>query len=627
MALRIRRANHLYESFQYVIEQWRETDTMGTIRVADYITTTLADSGLDTAFAVTGGMAMHMNDALGAEKRIRTVYCHNEQAATHSAEGYAHISMRPALVSVTAGPGAINALTGVFGAFVDSMPMLVIAGQARKDLLRSSYHLDSIRQIGEQETDSVALARNVCKYARRIDNPERIRFELEKALHLAVTGRPGPCWLEIPLDVQASMIDPGTLVRFRHAMPEAPDLCAKAESLVERWKQAKRPLLVVGPGVREDHASASLETALTRLGCPVVGAGPIDSITNDHPQYAGRIGTLGTRAGNLAVQNADLIVFVGMRCYLGLVTYNWPMFGRHAHKVVVDDDVAEFDKPCQISDEAVVAGARHFLDALGKAAASFDGSRHARWLSDCRARVNAFPPVSDTMRHVREDGRINPYWFTEELFARLRRDDVIAACNASSSIIPLQAGWIREGQRFFSNLGSGAMGFGLPAAIGAATVPGVRRVIGLVGDGSLMMNIQELQTLSHLRLPVILVIYENDGYVSIIQSQRNFFHRESGCGPLSGVTCPDFCRVAEAFGLPAVTVSGADFQKQLDSALSVDGPLVVVARLDPDQGFEPKVAARRLPDGRMVSSYPEDMSPFLPRDELNRHLVHPLEDE
>jgi acetolactate synthase-1/2/3 large subunit len=598
------------------------------MRVADYLIKTLADHNVDTAFLVTGGMAMHLDDALACEPRIKSICCHHEQATTYAAEGYGHVLGRPALVSVTAGPGAINSLTGVFGAYVDSVPMIVLAGQAKRELTRSAYNFGlAMRQLGEQEVDSVAMASPVTKYANRVMDPSRVRFEIEKALFISTSGRPGPVWLEIPLDVQSSIIEPDALPPYKPCLPPPFDLGPLAKKIVDRFNEALRPLIVVGPGVCEGGSTADFELVAKRLGCPLVGAGPQDALTTDHPQYAGRIGALGTRAGNLAVQNADLIVFVGIRCYLSQITYNWPALGRHAHKIMVDEDPAEFEKPCQIADEAVPVSAKPFLSALAAAAEGFDPKPKASWLNDCRQRVKEFPPVSESMRTVLPNGRINPYWFIEELCARLTANDVLATSNASAGLLPIQAGSSTRGQRFFSNLGSGAMGFGLPAAIGAALAASGRRVICFEGDGSLMMNMQELQTLAHLKLPIILVVLENDGYVSIRQTQRGFFGRELGSGPQSGVTFPDFGKIAQAFGLPSLDVSGPDFRAQIDQALKSDGPLVMVAHLDPDQPFEPKVASRKLPDGTMVSSPPEDMSPFLPRETLRSNFMYPLEED
>lgn len=598
------------------------------MRLSDYVMKTLADKGVDTAFLVTGGMAMFLNDALADEPRIQPICCHHEQGAAYAGEGYGHFTGRPALVCVTAGPGAINSLSGVFGAYVDSVPMIVLAGQTKSELLRSTYNfVPNPRQLGEQEVDSVAMAAPVTKYANRVTDPSRVRFELEKAFFIATSGRPGPVWLEIPTDVQSASVEPETLASFKEYFSPPQDLSSIAGDIVFRWKKALRPLVVIGQGVREAGAILDFERAVGQLGCPVVAAGPIDGVTADHPQYAGRIGGLGTRAGNITLQNSDFILFVGFRCYLTQVTYNWQAMGRNAHKIMVDDDPLEFEKPCQIGDELVLAETKQFLEALAKAGSDYDASIQADWLKNCRELVNKFPPVSAEMRVVSSDGRINPYFFVEELFKRLTENDIVVSSNASSSIIPIQAGAFRRGQRFFSNLGCGAMGFGLPAAIGTAVAVKNRRVVAFEGDGSLMMNLQELETLVSNRLNIIVIIFENNGYVSIKNTQKGFFGRELGCGPDSGVSLPDFNKIAVAFGIPSLEVSGRDFQKQLDRIVGSTGPLVLVARLDPEQPFEPKVASRRLDDGTIVSSPPEDMSPFLPREELLPLLFNPLKED
>jgi acetolactate synthase-1/2/3 large subunit len=598
------------------------------MRIADYLIKTLADRGLDTVFLVTGGMAMHLNDALAGESRFNAFCCHHEQAASFAAEGYGHITGKPALVCVTAGPGTTNVLSGVYSAYVDSLPMVILAGQAKRELIRSTYNFtQSLRQIGEQEVDSVALATPLTKYAVRVSDPERIRFELEKALFLATNGRPGPVWLEIPLDVQTLEIDPISLPSFKPYLEPSPDLTGVAQSIITRFEKSLRPLIVAGPGVGEEGATSCLETIAKNIGCPLVGAGPQDAVTTDNSQYAGILGSVGTRAGNINVQNADLLLFVGMHCYLQLVTYNWQSLGRNAHKILIENDPAEAQKPCQIADEIVIADTKRFLSVLSELSCNYGSKKHSDWLADCKKKVALFPPVLSSMRSVLPDGRINPYWFIEELFSRLSGDDVIVAGNASSVIVPIQAGGTKKGQRFFSNIGCGAMGFGLPAAIGAAVASGGKRTISLVGDGSVMMNLQELQTIVHHQLPILLVILENSGYVSIRQTQRNYFNREIGSGPESGVSFPDFAKLAQVFGLQSFDISGSDFKTDLDMALSCQGPAVIVAHLDPDQPFEPKVASRRLPNGQLVSSSVEDMSPLLPRDELNRLLVHPLESD
>jgi acetolactate synthase-1/2/3 large subunit len=598
-----------------------------SVRAADFIMGYLAGKGVDTAFLVTGGMAMHLNDALALEPRLRTICCHNEQACSLAAEGYGHHSGRPALLSVTAGPGSVNALPGIYGAFVDSIPMIALAGQSKREVIRPTYNLTNVlRQIGEQEVDSVALAASITKYAQRITDPAHLRYELEKAFHLATTGRPGPVWLEIPLDIQAASIDPDNLAAFKIPSSAFINFSQTAAAISKSLSTAKRPLIVVGPGVRlsGDEAVLDLMAAAKSIGCPMVAAGPQDSLSTEHPAYAGEMGNLGTRAGNLAVQNADLLLFVGMRCYLHLVTYNWAMLGRHAHKIMVEEDPAEFLRPSQIADEIVAAPTAPFLAALAKACQGLDPSPIAGWLSDCRRRLALFPAVPQRLKTVLPNGRVNPYFLISELCSRLGPGDTLVTGNGSAGLIPIQAGARPEGLRLFTNQGSGSMGFGLPAGLGAATAAPDRRIVVLDGDGSLMMNLQELQTLVHHKFRVILIILDNDGYASIRQTQKNNFGHMIGTDPSSGLSCPDFLKVAEAFGLKAMEVSGPDFAEKLELGLKAPTPFVMVARIDPDQPFEPKVAARRLPDGTMVSSPMEDMSPHLSREELAENLEYDL---
>jgi acetolactate synthase I/II/III large subunit len=597
------------------------------MRLADYVIGFLADRAIDTAFLVTGGAAMHLNDALAGEARMQTICCHHEQAAAIASEGYARIEGRPCLLQVTAGPGSINAMTGVFGAYVDSIPMIVVSGQAKRELLRSTHGLlPSLRQLGEQEVDTVGIVTPIVKYVCQINDPSRIRYEMEKAFHLATSGRPGPVWLDIPSDVQAASVEPDELAAFRPMTADAADMAPRAETLVEQWQAAERPLLVVGPGVREAGAVDDLERIVRRLGCPVVVAGPQDALATTHPQYAGRMGVFGSRAGNICVQNADLILFVGVRFYLHLVSYNWAALGRTAHKISLEEDPIETERPNAIADEYIVAETAPFLATLAHATEGFDGTTHADWLAWCRQRVEQLPAVVDAMRTVSADDRVNPYWFMEELFRRMEDDDMVVTGNASAALISMQAGQTRRGQRIFSNQGCGAMGYGLPAAIGAAIgAGGDRRVICLVGDGSVMMNLQELQTVAHHQLPIVIVVVNNNGYVSIQQTQRNFFGRLIGSDAAHGVSFPDFVRVAESFGIPARRVSGAQFASQLDDVMSHRGPLLVDAIIDEAQGYEPRITSTRLADGSFVSAEPDNMFPFLSPEELASHRFAPDE--
>lgn len=598
------------------------------VTASTFIFDFLACKGVTQAFLFTGGMAMHLNDALASEERIRTVCCHHEQACSLAAEGYAHVTGRPALVQVTAGPGSLNAMTGVFGAYVDGLPMIVISGQAKRETTCAAYGLvGQLRQAGEQEAQIVPMARSVTKYAVSIHDPSRIRYELEKAWHKAVSGRPGPVWLEIPVDVQGMRIEPETLPAFHLPFVPPADLSGVARNVAQAIASARRPVLVAGPGLRVSGAVESFCSLAERLRCPVLCAGTLDIIQKEHPLYAGGIGNVGTRAGNIAVQNADLLVFLGVTMHLTMTTYNWKAMGRNAHKIVVEADASECERPQYIADETILAETLPFVRELNAACDEEGVSVDAQWTAFCRERVYRLPAVPERLHTLDAAGRINPYWFAEELFLQLGDGDIVTPGNASAGVTAQQAGSLRPGQRLIANFGNGPMGMAVPAAIGAACGAPGRRIICLDGDGSFMLNMQELATVSYHSLPILIFIYNNNGYMSIRQTQRNFFRKQIGTGPKNGLGFPSFEGVAAAFGLPYARIAGTAWQEQLGVALKTRGPLLVEVMLDPEQGFEPKISSRKLEDGRMISLPPEDMFPFLPREELQQHLLFTLDDE
>lgn len=595
------------------------------MNVSKYIFQTLITKKINTAFLFTGGMAMHLNDALASEQRINTICCHHEQACALAAEGYAHVTGRPALVQVTSGPGALNAMTGVFGAFVDGLPMIVISGQSKRETLCATYGLvGQLRQAGEQEAQIVPMVRSITKYAVSITDPTRIRYEMEKACHIAVTGRPGPVWIEVPVDVQAMQVDAGSLPGFHMPVIPPADLNGVAGQVAAAIAAAERPLLVAGPGLRVAHAVEDFRTLAERLHCPVLCAGTLDIIQKGHPLYAGGIGNVGTRAGNINIQNADLLIFLGVTMHLTMTTYNWKAMGKNARKVVVECDASESERPQYIGDETIVAATKPFVQALDVACASSGVSVNSEWLEFCRERVRLLPAVPDHLHSMDPQGRINPYWFAEELFKCLKDGDVIVPSNASAGVTTQQAGSLRPGQRLIANFGNGPMGMAIPAAIGASTAAPEKRIICLEGDGSFMLNMQELATIRQNNLPIIVFIYNNNGYMSIRQTQRNFFKRQLGTGPDTGLGFPNFEGVASAFGIPYRRISGENWQEALALALDQSGPLLIEAMLDPEQGFEPKISSRKLANGSMISLPPEDMFPFLDREELQKHLLFPL---
>ena len=597
------------------------------IRVADYIFRTLADHGARHVFLVTGGGAMHLNDALGREPRLTYVCNHHEQASTMAAEGYARIAGTFGVACVTSGPGGINALNGVFGAFTDSIPMIVISGQMKRETLMRTYGLTGrLRQLGDQEVDIVRMAEGVTKYAVCLTEPDLVRYHLERALHLAVSGRPGPVWLDIPVDVQAELVDPAMLRGYDVAEDATPvdeaALRTQAADVAARLCASKRPVILGGTGVRLAGAIPEFIALAERLQIPVTTAWTHDLIASDHPLFCGRQGTIGTRAGNFVVQNSDLLLVLGSRLCIRQISYNWPSFARHAHTIQVDIDEAELAKPTFRARQPIHAEVRLFLrlvlEALGPNASP--SPAQLEWRDWAQARRRLLPEVLPRHRRA-APGTINQYHFVELLFSASSLGDIFACGDATACITPFQAGELKSGQRLFSNSGSASMGYDLPAALGAAFAAPDRRVICLAGDGSLQMNVQELATLAHHRPNLKLFVLNNGGYLSIRSTQANFFKLLVGEGPASGVTFPDYAQLARAYGLAAEKLDLTRPAAHLAEIFARRGPEVVLVELDQAQGFEPKLSSRRLPDGRMITASLEDMAPFLEREEFARHML------
>ena len=595
------------------------------IRLADYVMRNLADWGVRHIFLVTGGGAMHLNDALGREGRLQYVCHHHEQAAAMAAEGYARVTGQPGIVSVTAGPGGVNALNGVFGAWTDSVPMLVISGQVKRETCMATRGITGLRQLGDQEDDIVRMVEGITKYAVLVDDPSQIRYHLERAFHLARSGRPGPCWLDIPIDVQASMIDEDNLAAYDPAQDDLPvdteQLAAECRQVIERIRSSERPVIMAGTGVRAAGAIEEFDRVIHLLGVPVTTAWTHDIIATDDELFCGRPGTIGERSGNFTVQNADTLLVLGSRLNIRQVSYNWKAFARHAFKIQVDVDAAELDKPTVRPDLPIHCDLKVFLSEMARQLSKSGytpAPAHGEWLCWCKGLSARYPVVQPKQREA--GSRVNPYHFAEQLSASLADDDVLVCGDATACIVTFQTTRLRKGQRMFSNSGSASMGHDLPAAIGAAIARNGKRVICLAGDGSVQFNIQELQTIKHHQLPIKIFVLNNEGYLSIRTTQSTFFKNMVGEGPASGVSFPDFVRVASAYGIPSTRMEHPGDFARIRQALDAPGPTVCEVMLDPAQEFEPRLKSRQLPDGTMVSPALEDMHPFLDRAELQANL-------
>jgi acetolactate synthase-1/2/3 large subunit len=614
------------------------------VRVADYIATRCVEAGASHVFLVTGGGAMHLNDAFGRNKALEPVCFHHEQAAAIAAESYFRLSNKLAVLNVTTGPGGINALNGVYGAYVDSLGMLVISGQVKRETYLRNYPIP-MRQLGDQEVDIVSMAQPVVKYATVLQDPLLVGEVMDKAIFLATAGRPGPVWVDVPVDVQGVLIDPSQLSRFDCANLQVlakdpavtPNTVLELQTLgsneldksitliIERLKKAKFPVIMAGSGVRISGMHPEFIKLIEILKIPVVtGWNAHDALENDHPCYAGRPGTVGNRAGNFVIQNADFLLVMGCRLNIRQVSYNWKSFANKAWIAMVDVDEAELKKPTLDLDLPVQQTLQKFIPAMQQALQSYKASSaHQAFLTWAKERLIRYPTVLP--EYKKKSNLVNPYVLIEELFAKLNYNDVVVAGNGSACVIGFQAADLKKGQRLYTNSGNASMGYDLPAAIGAAVANDKKRIVCLAGDGSLMMNLQELQTVVGYRLPIKIIILNNDGYHSIRQTQEAYFSDSLiGIGPDTGVSLPNFIDLGKAFKIPSRQVSSSkDLSATLEWFLNEEkGAAILEVMLDIEQTFSPKLASRKLPDGTMVSPSLEDMAPFLSREELSENIIN-----
>lgn len=593
------------------------------MKVAQYISEFLVNNGITDCFMVTGGGAMHLDDALGHQEGLHCIFNHHEQACAIAAEGYTRMTGKLAAVCVTSGPGGTNAITGVMGGWLDSIPMFVISGQVKRETTTWSCPEIGLRQLGDQEFDIIHSVSNMTKYAIMLTNPEEVAYHMEKALYLALNGRGGPVWIDVPLDVQGAQIEPDQLKHFdpKSEKPwQVPEVSSEQiRVILEKIKNAKAPLILAGTGIRLGDAEEELLKLLDKLHIPVVTAwNANDTVAYDNSLYAGMPGTVGTRPGNFAIQNCDLLLSLGCRLNIRMIGYNHYDFAKNAYKIVVDIDPRELIKPTVKPDMAVNADVKQLIGAILKEE-YIPADYHKSWVQWCRDNVEKYPAALESYRKP-DGGDINPYIFIDTLFDSLKSDDRIICGNGSACVITFQAGKIKQGQRMFTNSGCAAMGYGLPAALGVAVSDNSRRTICIDGDGSIMMNLQELATVVYNRLDMKIFIINNNGYHSIRQTQTNLFKPPFiGIDSGSGIGFPDFGKLADAFGLKYfVFNSEKDSSRVIDEALNCEGPCICEVIVDPTQNFAPKSSSKVLPDGRIVSPSLDDMAPFLDREEFDK---------
>ena len=593
------------------------------MKLSDYVAQKLVEFGIRHVFMVTGGGAMHLNHSFGTHKKLECIFNHHEQACAIGAEAYTRLSNHLAVVNVTSGPGGTNAITGVYGAYVDSIAMLVISGQVKWETTVRSTGL-ALRQYGDQELDIEELVRPITKYCYMVTEPDSIRYHLEKALYLATSGRPGPVWLDIPLNVQASKIDPEKLKGFDPREIEEPwkktDLKKSAQSIFEKINRAKRPVVFAGSGIRISDQHKEFIELIDTLGIPVVtGWNAHDVIWNAHPLYAGRPGSIGDRAGNFVVQNADLLLILGSRLNVRQVSYNWQSFAREAYKIWVDIDPLELQKPNVKPDMPILASLADLIPALLKETYQGTTKEHKTWLQWCKERQKKYPVV---LPEYWNNERVNPYCFMDVLFKQLNPGQIVVTGNGSACVVGFQAANLKKEQRLWTNSGCATMGYDLPASIGAYKASG-KSVVCIAGDGSIMMNLQELQTIAGENLPIKIFILNNSGYISIFQTHRNFFNGvEVGGGPKSGVSFPNFERLSFGFDIPYFKCEKHDsLEDNIHKTLVQKGPVICEIMIDENQIFSPKLAAKQHPDGKITSPPLEDLSPFLSREELKENMI------
>jgi acetolactate synthase-1/2/3 large subunit len=600
------------------------------IKVSDLIARFFEEKGVRHGFGIIGSANSHIFDSIFHGSSIELVCNHHEQACTMAVQTYWKITGIPSFALVTAGAGSSNAITGVLSAWADSIPCIVISGQENARYITPDHQL---RMYGIQGYDSPYAVSKMTKYATRVMDPSMVLFELQKAWHYATTGRPGPCWIDIPMNVQGAMVEEDSLINFSPEVPqplqgEEKTLQKLVEETLSRLVSAKRPLIWLGVGVRMANAEREASKLVEALGIPVLLSwSAIDLMPSDHHLVMGRAGIYGQRAANFILQSCDALIAIGTRLSILQVGYDITEFARDASVTVVDIDETELGKYPDRFDCSICADAGDFLKEMGRQLTRIEIPRCDDWLTWCDDIKAKFPPIGP--EHDDKNGYINSYRLMNRLTPYLKNDQVIVTDMGTALLSGHQALSITPPQRLLTSQGLGEMGFGLPAAIGASFARDRGEVLCLNCDGGMMMNIQELQTIAHYHLPIKIIIFNNDGYLMIKHTQKAILgSRYSGTDRNSGVSCPDFSKVADAFGSAAYQIrTWEEFDSKMPLVQSESGPVICEVFMDPEQFFHPKVGVAVQKDGSLVSPPLEDMSPILPREELKKSLLTPIHDK
>ena len=588
------------------------------MNVSEQISAWLVKKQVDHAFMVTGGGAMFLNQAFGTHKRIKSVFFHHEQAAAMAADGYYRIAEKPAVVIPTTGPGGINTLNGIFGAYTDSIPIIVISGQVKTETCMATYPNLNVRQLGDQEVNIISMVKRITKYSKFIKSPKELEIELPKAFELAVKGRPGPVWLDIPIDIQSAKIK---LNFKRFSIPEVFNkklAISEIKRLTVSFLKVKKPIILAGTGVRISRAVESLRDLIESYKIPLATAWTHDLIESSHPLFVGRPGTIGTRPGNFAIQNADLVIVIGSRLNIRQISYNFKSFAKKAIVFHVDIDCNELNKPLYKANNKIHADANFFIIEFKKLLMKKKYNKVAiDWIDYCQKVKNDFDVMKENF--LENKITINPYYAINEIFNNAKSTDIFVSANASACIIPFQVANLKRQQRLFSNSGSASMGYDLPASIGAALANNKQRIICFAGDGSIMMNLQELQTISTNKLNIVIVLLNNSGYLSIKQTHNNFFNNEIGASPKSNTEFPVFNKIASAFKIKTNTIStNKSFSLFLKKFKKLKGPLLIDLKVNEKQEFIPRIKSRIGEDGKFITPELDDMFPFLDSNKLQK---------